>query len=564
MKHKKILLTILPFWTPLIPPIGLASLKTYLDAYDFSVTQVDVALEKQFRERYYRYFDILKSFLPPEKLGNFYSIGHDVLRNHLMAHLRYDNEDNYCKLIRYLIRETFYEDAPDEAILTLNQEINFFYQDFEDYFVQLLTREKPDVLGVSVFSDTLPASIFAFKLTREKFPHIKTVMGGGVFADHMAVGSPNLEKFLLETEPYIDYVIMGEGEILFRNLLADDCSAEQRVFTLEDINWELMNLAEAKMLDFSGIDLQKYPYMVSYTSRSCPFQCSFCSETVQWGKYRKKKTQQVVNELTMLYENSGRQLFMLSDSLLNPVLMDLSDRLSQSQKPIYWEGWLRVEDKVMDIQNTFLWRRSGFYHARIGVESGSQHVLDLMNKKITLQQIKESLSSLALAGIKTTTLWVIGHPGETEEDFQQTLDLLEEYADDIYEAECRPFYYYLTGQSNSGDDWWKNTPKIPLFPPEMEEMLLFQTWMLDCEPSRTITYDRVNRFVAQCRKLGIPNPYSQHEIYKADIRWSKLHKNAVPHLKDFDPGSDQMDECRHIATPTVAPGPEIGSMEFNF
>jgi radical SAM superfamily enzyme YgiQ (UPF0313 family) len=168
-----------------------------------------------------------------------------------------------------------------------------------------------------------------------------------------------------------------------------------------------------------------------------------------------------------------------------------------------------------------------------------------MKKNITVHQVKSAVSSLAFAGIQTTTYWIIGYPGETEADFQQTLDLIEELKDDIYEAECRPFYYYLTGQSNS-DQWAAENKSIPLYPGKAEDMLVFQTWLLDSEPSREETYQRVNRFVEHCKKHGVPNPYSLKDIYEADERWKKLHKNAVPSLADLKKKNIPIDECKKV------------------
>ncbi len=165
-----------------------------------------------------------------------------------------------------------------------------------------------------------------------------------------------------------------------------------------------------------------------------------------------------------------------------------------------------------------------------------------MNKKISVQQIKDSLVALATAGIKTTTYWIAGHPHETEEDFQMTLNVLTEMADYIWEAEVNPFSYYLTGQVSS-DKWMAEYKRVTIFPEEYTDMLQVQTWeMQGCEPRREIIYDRVNRFVAHCYKLGIPNPYSEKEIFDADMRWKRLHKNAVPALAEFKIKNTMIDD----------------------
>jgi hypothetical protein len=234
---------------------------------------------------------------------------------------------------------------------------------------------------------------------------------------------------------------------------------------------------------------------------------------------------------------------------LNPVIQELADELAGFDSVFYWDGYLRVSDSAAEIENTLHWRRSGFYRARLGVESGSPQVLEKMGKQISPAQIKAAIRSLAFAGIKTTTYWVVGFPGETEEDFLKTLEIIAELRDDIYEAECNPFNYFPTGQVNSGS--WANKKKIPLYP-DARDLLITKTWVLDHEPAREAVYGRVGRFVKHCEKLGIPNPYTLYDIDRADKRWEKLHKNAVPPLVDFKNKEQYIDECKWIKNIDIA------------
>ncbi len=551
INETKILLAVLPFWTPLSPPTGIACLKSFLQERAFEVRGVDASAEPGLKEFGNRYFNTLKTHIPEDKQGNFYSIVNDVLRNHMMAHINYQDKKKYLDLVEILVYKTFYVHIPEKVILDLVGIISEFFSQLGHYFFNLLNKEKPGVLGLTVYSDTLPASMFVFKRIREEYPHLRTVMGGGVFADLLAPGSPNLTFFLEKTKSYIDKIIIGEGELLFLKWLRGELPVDQRVYTLADINGETLDLTGVETLDLGDFDLQKYPYLVSYTSRSCPFQCSFCSETVQWGKYRKKKPHQVVTELKELRHRYGSQLFLLSDSLLNPVINGIAKELIESKESIYWEGWLRADKAVCDINNTQLWRQGGFYHARIGAESGSPHVLKLMGKKITPTQIRDALFSLSQVGIKTSTLWIVGYPGETEQDFQQTLGLIEELKDAIYEAEGTPFWYFLTGQSNS-NEWAGKYTSMLLYPREAKNMLVAQTWVMDCEPGREETYNRLNRFARHLSRLGIPNVYSMRDIYEADERWKKLHKNAVPELMAFKTKGKIISENQQVKSVSFA------------
>ncbi|MGD2087799.1 MAG: radical SAM protein [Candidatus Aminicenantes bacterium] len=549
---KKILLMLLPFWDPQIPPLGISCVKSFFQEKEngYKIKTIDANIQEAFREIYVKYFDILKKSIPENKRRHLYNIGHQVLRNHAMAHLHYENKKEYMELAKTLIFNTFYIHVHDRVVSELSKIIAGFFIHLRKYLRDLMEKERPAVLGLSVYSDTLPASLLAFKLAKEMYPGMMTVMGGGIFSGELSVDSDNFDFFLKKT-PYIDKIIVGEGELLFLQLLRGELPESQRVFTLKDINNKTVDISSTALPDFSDLDLQYYLQMANYTSRSCPFQCSFCVETVYWGKFRKKKPARIVEELIELYKKYGSQLFLMCDSLLNPVITDLAKEFLKSDSAVYWGGYLRAEPQVCDTENTFLWRRGGFYRARLGIESGSQRILNSMKKKISPDQLKTAVSSLARAGTKTTAMFVIGFPGETEADFQKTLDLVEELRDDIYEADCNPFWYFKGGQVDSYQ-WKEKYKSIPLYTTEHREMLLLQTWLLHCQPSREEKYNRVNRFIAHCSNLGIPNPYSLDKIYNADERWRKLHKNAVPPLikfqarKNHQQNDHYIEECKTI------------------
>jgi radical SAM superfamily enzyme YgiQ (UPF0313 family) len=527
---ENVLLALLPYWSPLIPPMGITCLKSYLVRSGYLVKIVDANVEPRFQEVIDRYYDHLKKYIPPGKQGNIYNIGNDVLRHHMMAHLHYQDENHYIRLVKQLVWETFFTTVTHDQVIPLNRLMDIFFTRLREYILDLLKKETPTLLGLSTYTVTLPASLFAFQLAKEINPSIKTVMGGGIFSGELDLASPNFRHFLEQT-PYIDKIIVGEGEQLLLKLLNGELPDAKRVYTLEDIAGQTMDLSQAPVLDLSDLDIRYYPMLSTYSSRSCPFNCSFCSEKVMWGKFRKKKAHYIAEELAHLSREYKTQLFLLSDSLLNPVVTDLANSLINAGHSIYWDGYLRADPSACNREKTFQWRQGGFYRARLGLESGSPRILERMGKKISPEQIKEAIGSLAHSGIKTTTYWVIGYPGETEEDFQLTLDLVEEMKDDIYEADCNPFIYFLTGQVQSCQ--WAGENKRQLYLPEFQQMLMLETWVLDTQPSREETYERLNRFVDHCKKLSIPNPYTLREIYDADERWKKLHTNAVPSLMDF-------------------------------
>lgn len=546
-KVMQIRLSIMPFWSPLTPPLGIACLKSYLEQYGYEVHTKDYNALSSLFDYGSRYISLMKSFTPPDKMGNIAMVGYDVLTSHLIAYNNRDNMDDYYELIRQLIINNFFYEASDAAVKSLCEVVDQFYTLFTRYLMKDLEENNFDVYGISCYSLTLGPSIFAFKLVKKYFPNIKTVMGGGIFADQFSPGSKEFENFVNKA-PYIDYFLIGEGEIIFLNLLRSNFQNVPRVI-VNDGSVEKVCLDNAPLPDFSDFDMNAYPQLVAYSSRSCPFQCAFCSETVQWGKYRNKKEDKVVLELRSLAKKYGKNIIVLADSLLNPNIDLLADALLKipPEKRFYWDTYLRVCDMTDNMDKVNKWRKAGLYRVRLGIESGSQNVLNLMDKRITVEKIKSNIRNLAAAGVKISTFWVVGFPGETDDDFKQTLELIREIKDDLYEVDPHPFYFYPRGQVDS-ESWEEKYGYQSIYPEKYNDILMCSYYKLNKEPYREEIYKRLQLFKECCEECNIPNPYSLIDIYHADKRWKKLHPAAVPIMHELiHKGMDVVDAYRdHI------------------
>lgn len=561
MIDKKILLILLPYWTPLLPPQGMSRIKGFLRQQGCRVKTVDVNLDNRFKRLYNKYFDRLKEFIPQHKLGNLYNIGNDAWREHMMAHINHEDKEKekYIELVKIILHSVFFHDLDDSQINALNSILDELYGLLESYTIQLLEEEKPDLLGLSVYRDTLPASLFVFRTARQHNPGLLTVMGGSIFTIQLTPGTPNLEYFLEKTRAYIDKIIVGEGEIPLLKLLKGEIPDSKRFITKEDVEGQTIGFPPVEMSDFSDFNPENYNYVAAQGSASCPNDCSFCNVPAFYGKYREKDTKLTVDEMVYMNKKYNCQLFFMNDSLLNNVMTPISEEMIRRGLSLYMDGYFRVPESITP-EEAHLWRRGGFYRARIGVESGSQKLLDLMNKGITVEQIRHTVSTLADAGIKTTLYFVMGHPGETEDDFQQTLNLLEELKNDIWEAECNPFLYFYDGQPSNNE--WSNK-RILVYPEWAKDMLITQTWRVNMEPSRREMYSRICRFAELGKKLGTILPWSIHGVNRADERWQKLHVNAVPAVSHLLKNRNT-DENKYVKMLQYATVVEEEDDNFNF
>lgn len=540
VQKKKVLLVFLPFWTPLVPPMGIAVLKTFLQEHSYAVSTVDGCIDFDFNRSYKQYLTFLREVVPQDKQGNFHNIGHDVLRNHLVAHFCSNDKKEYYDLITEIIYQTFFIKLDKRKIIEIDYIINDLYQNLKSFIHKQIIDKRPQVLGLSIVRDNIGPAMFVGKIAKEIDPEIKTIVGGSIFSDHLRMGSPNFEAFIKRAE-YIDHIIIGEGPMLMLKVLENEDFHERKILTQEDLE-ENEKYLPPMLPDYSDFTLENYTYLSAFGSQSCSNNCSFCTVRGFWGDYKEKDPKLTILEMEQLRQMHNKQLFFMNDSLLNHIASGLSKERINSKLDLFWDGYLRVDPKC-DIDTAILWRKGGFYRARLGIESGSQKILDLMNKNILVEDSKNTLKNLALAGIKTTAYMLIGHPGESEEDFKMTLDFMTEMKDYIWEAECNPFIFSYDGQASSKS--WKNK-RQSLYGEKYDDIFWFQSWTIDSSPSREEVYERVNIFVDHCLKLGIPNPYTIREIIHADERWKRLHKNSVPYLIDFQTSKGDYKESKEI------------------
>lgn len=164
------------------------------------------------------------------------------------------------------------------------------------------------------------------------------------------------------------------------------------------------------------------------TSRGCPFSCAFCSNNAVFGrKYRFRSSQSVVNEIGLLInEYNAKGIYFREDlfTVNEKRVIALCNEIKKRGLDFDWE----CESRVNTINEEMLtaMKRAGCKLIWFGVENGSQRILDYLNKQITLAQIREAYRLCQRVGIKAGASFMIGVPGETVDDVQNTIALAEE------------------------------------------------------------------------------------------------------------------------------------------
>lgn len=513
-----ILLVKPPYFSPWTPPLGISILKTFLEQHDYVVKCLDLNTDPDLWGMHHKYFSALQT-LESVSINDGYSKLWWILNAHMLA---YANDASQADCSKVLERITPYYG------ITINQSISNGLIPLIDQFFKRMKELVDQIdfngfstVGTSTYTTSLGPSLFLLKHIKRTHPHVKTVMGGGVFADDLALESDNLDTLVREYD-FVDHIILGEGELLLLKLLQGEL-ANKRVISLAALSGKTLEMKDVPVPDFSDTNPENYYHLSIEGARSCPFQCSFCSETIQWGEYRKKPMNLFAQQVVDLAKHYHNNSFFMGDSLMNPYINPFANKLLEMNASILYDGYLRADKPVTHRNYVKLWADSGCYRVRLGIESAAARVLDSMDKMTTPKVISDVLKTLANEGIRTTTYWIVGFPGETEDDFQETCDFIREHHRFIYELEAHPYYYYPYGQIGS-----RLYQCYSLYPDEVTDVIKFKVWDIeDAQPARDERYDRLRRISKLASDLGLPNIYTMAERYAAERRWHRLYPTTA-------------------------------------
>ena len=162
------------------------------------------------------------------------------------------------------------------------------------------------------------------------------------------------------------------------------------------------------------------------TTRGCPFKCNWCAKPIYGNRYNSRSPQHVVDEIKLLKQNYNIDHIWFCDDIfgLKPGwVLEFSRLLQQEKISIRFKIQSRA-DLLVDEELVAALAQSGCENIWIGAESGSQKILDAMDKGITIQQIQTATSLMKRHHIKPSFFIQFGYPGETREDIRLTIDLI--------------------------------------------------------------------------------------------------------------------------------------------
>ncbi len=295
----------------------------------------------------------------------------------------------------------------------------------------------------------------------------------------------------------IQYALMGEGEGTLRELL--DSLSARRVRPLRDIpglavptdgssggiyrtSWRPpeLDLDKFPLPAWDLVDIPRYRQAWrqahSYfslnlaSSRGCPFHCNWCAKPILGPYYAARSPAQVAEEMAWLKHTLGPEHLWFTDDIfgLRPEwVVEFQREVAAREASIPFTIQSRAD--LITEQTVRSLSRAGCVEVWLGAESGSQKILDAMEKGITTRQIVKARELLKASGIKASFFIMFGYPGETFEDIMATVQMVRDtMPDNIGVSVCYPlpgtkFYERVKEQLGPQTNWLDSNDLAMMF-----------------------------------------------------------------------------------------------------
>lgn len=337
----------------------------------------------------------------------------------------------------YLSSKNVLNDVFDSTFYTQEDQLNF------------ILEKKPKIVCIYTNLMTKIEVIKLIKILKsEKFGFPKIILGGPDV-------TYNVENYL---NAKADFLIIGEGEEttfeLYNAIINNSdfkeikgiAYVENKSIIQTPARNKFKELDELPLPNREAVSIEKYletwkknhgkSSMTISTQRGCPYTCKWCSTAVYGQSYRRRPANLVVQEMKMLKEKYNPDAVWFVDDVFtisHKWLKEFQTEVKHQKAIIPFECITRAErlnDEILQILKDI-----GCFRIWIGAESGSQKIIDLMDRRVDVNQVKKIIQDTNALGIETGTFIMLGYPGETEEDIFTTIQYLKE---------ANPTHYTIT------------------------------------------------------------------------------------------------------------------------
>jgi len=381
------------------------------------------------------------------------------------------NIDSHFELIRYAESLCLRLPEFDPLQAELQKPLSLIDKLMLDIFASRIAKSKPDVVGFSVpFPGNLYSALRCAQWLRQEYPQIKIVMGGGyVNTELRQLADPAIFD-------YIDYLTFDDGELPLLKLLTDGelvrtlYRNKQGEIVRENFDSkENLKFSETGTPDYDGLINNQYINLIELTNpmhalwsngrwnkmmlaHGCYWgKCAFCDGSLDYIlRYEAAPIELIVDRMETIMQQTGQSGFHFVDEAAPPALLrKLAEEILRRKLIVsYWTN-VRFE-KSFTPELCYLLAQSGCIAVSGGLEVASARILKLINKGITIETARESMKSLAEAGIMTHAYLMYGFPTETAQETVESLEVVRGLFENGWIQSAFWHRYAMTIHSPSG------------------------------------------------------------------------------------------------------------------
>jgi len=317
-------------------------------------------------------------------------------------------------------------------------------------FIEKGYLQENEIDYVGIYANTI-----CYRDTQRMFNEIENLRKKGLWNGKMIVGGPHTSVALDTIPEFVDYIVQGEGERAILEIINGNANEriirKERIKDLDSLPFQPWDIFTKLSYDYSCPWMDIKSVFTLNTSRGCPFNCAFCSVGSIWGKqYTYFSADRIISEIKHLIKNFGAKgIYFREDhfTLNLERTKEFCEKLIKKGTDIHWACETRVDrmsEELIKLMST-----AGCRAVYLGVESGSQRVLDVLNKKITIEQIENTINWCNKYNIRTYCSLITGVPGETYKDHLLTKKLMNKlkpysYSFNVFVAiPDSPLYKYM-------------------------------------------------------------------------------------------------------------------------
>jgi len=359
-------------------------------------------------------------------------------------------------------------------------------------FRTYLLTYRPRLIGIYVNLMTKLNVLETIRFVKEHLTETTIILGGPEVrysaenflrygADYIVIGEgeetmTELVNSLILVPADIDDDSPGQADSTSRKSIAGIAFLDNDNFVQNPERQKIKDLNDLSIPNRKKINLRQYldawktfhgknALSVS-TMRGCPYTCKWCSRAVYGLSYRRRNPDKVVEELVQIKkEYNPDSLWFVDDvfTISHKWLTSLRDELRKHNLLIPYECITRADRLNEEV--ILMLKETGCFRVWIGAESGSQKVIDLMDRRVDVNQVREMIQLTRKHGIEAGTFIMLGYPGETEEDIEETIRHLKKSNPDYftitvaYPIKGTELYQEIEAVQTTNLDWSTSTDR---------------------------------------------------------------------------------------------------------